>query len=219
MTDCRLKMSKKWQYPAPWSMNQVRNLHNASRHFACTRVNGTHSSSFLSCFVHFHKAHVTDQMWFKVFGITIGQYETWKEEQGKLIRVYTHDWFHVIPFDQSAFSRPGNLAAYLSWKDVCYDCPYTRTLTIKDPTLIKRGALRSRLDGFKGDDRDQMDFEEGDGPSMPPARIGRLTRRSTGTILSTLRRTSVSLFSQQLGKHFSWDMPCVISCNIYEWPC
>ena len=120
MTDCRLKMSKKWQYPAPWSMNQVRNLHNASRHFACTRVNGTHSSSFLSCFVHFHKAHVTDQMWFKVFGITIGQYETWKEEQGKLIRVYTHDWFHVIPFDQSAFSRPGNLAAF---------CQFARIIT------------------------------------------------------------------------------------------
>ena len=27
------------------------------------------------------------------------------------------------------------------------------------------GALRSRLDGFTGDDRDLMDFEEGDGPS------------------------------------------------------
>ena len=35
--------------------------------------------------------------------------------------------------------------------------------------------LTISLDRFKGDDRDLMDFEEGDGPSMPPARIGRLT--------------------------------------------
>ena len=42
-----------------------------------------------------------------------------------------------------------------------------------------------------------------------PARIGRLTRCFAGSILPTLRRTSVSLFSQQLGQHFSQDMSCV----------
>ena len=55
-------------------------------------------------------------------------------------------------------------------------------------------VLRSRLDGFSGDDRDLTDFEEEDGPSPPPARIGRLTRCFAGSILPTLRRTSVILF-------------------------
>ena len=43
------------------------------------------------------------------------------------------------------------------------------------------------MDGFTGDDRDLTDFEEEDGPSPPTARIGRLTRRIPGTILSTLQ--------------------------------
>ena len=54
-----------------------------------------------------------------------------------------------------------------------------------------------------------MDFEEGDGPSPPPARIRRLTRGFPGTFFSTLRRTSVSLFSQQLGWHFYRNISCV----------